>query len=588
MHNFKNYIFKSSFILRIIFIMVWLSNLASTDAYISVYVILAFFAFYSSLQHHKHLVIISRNKNIIFMIVSFLFSLITLAANYPVFTQIRDLEYIQASTNALVNYLNTLLSFIGGICVAYSILTYIYDSLSIINVCNIRELTKRDSIIVFTVVFAALLFVFLLHLFAVEYPGNVTEDPFSQIAEMVSGNYSNFNTFWHTIFMQGILSIGYAIFRDINAAVAVFCVFQASVMAAAFAYCIYTLYQAGAPKPYLFAVFLIFACLPYNIALSITIWKDVLFSAGCLLMICALYRLIYGFGYTNVLNYCVLILGSTLFSLSRNNGWYVFFVSLLVFAWPLRKHKRILTVLISVFTVCWILCNPVLSMLGISGNDYTEALSVPLQQVARVITDGCELTGEETELISQVLDIEEVPELYTNWLSDPIKVEFRSNNTAFFEQNLSKYIKLWFTLGLRYPGEYFKAWVDQTKGYWNAGYGYGMYSETVTDNPYGVVKSSGGSLIAVLFRLYFGLSRHVIFFEPLHSIGLHVWITAICCLMNALLRRKEWVLSVPLLIIVLGLCFGTPVYASFRYAYPVFVCFPFVLGTTLFRTSHVE
>ena len=70
MYNLKNFIYKSFFILRIIFIMVWLSNLASTDAYFSVYVIVAFFAFYSSLQNHKHPVIISRNKNIILMIVT--------------------------------------------------------------------------------------------------------------------------------------------------------------------------------------------------------------------------------------------------------------------------------------------------------------------------------------------------------------------------------------------------------------------------------------------------------------------------------------------------------------------------------------
>ena len=212
---------------------------------------------------------------------------------------------------------------------------------------------------------------------------------------------------------------------------------------------------------------------------------------------------------------------------------------------------------------------------------------MPLQQVSRVIADGCELTEEEAALISQVLDIEEVPELYTNWLSDPIKVEFRSNNTPYFEEHVGEYVRLWIKLGMRYPGEYVKAWVDQTKGYWNGGYGYGMYSETVTENPYGVQKASNGNIIATLFRLYFGLSRHVIFFEPLHSIGLHVWITALCCLFNAMRRRKEWILSVPLLVIVLGLCLGTPVYASFRYAYPVFVCLPFILGITMYSSKSV-
>lgn len=131
-----------------------------------------------------------------------------------------------------------------------------------------------------------------------------------------------------------------------------------------------------------------------------------------------------------------------------------------------------------------------------------------------------------------------------------------------------------------------KVWVDQTKGYWNGGYGYGMYSESITENPYGVEKASNQNLVATLSHLYFGFSRHVIFFEPLHSIGLHVWITAMCCILNAILRRREWILSVPLLVIVLGLCLGSPVYACFRYAYPVFTCFPLIVGTTLYPCSN--
>lgn len=581
----KLLISKMEHLFRILFIMVWLSNLASTDAYISVYVLISFAAFYCTFQEVKLNFIISKREYFIFLLVSLFFSLITLAANYSVFTKVRDPEFIQSSTNLLVNVLNTFFSFIGGIVVAYPILKYSF--------CKIRDnkgfsgssFDRKNYYFFCIVSFLFIFFVFIAHLFLVEYPGNVTEDPFTQISEMCTGVYSNFNTFWHTIFMQGIFSVGYFVFGNVNAAVALFCLVQAFIMAASFTYCLSTLYLVGVPKIFLFCSFVIYAFLPYNIALSITIWKDVLFAAGCLLMTCGIFRILYRLRDKQIWDYVITILGSFLFALSRNNGWYVFFISLLIILWPLRKQKWLVLSLVSVFAVCWLMTNPILSLLGVSGNDYTEALSIPLQQVSRVIADGHELTDDETQLISQVLDIDEVPDLYVNWLSDPIKVEFRSNNTDYFEENVGEYVRLWLTLGRKYPGSYFKAWVDQTKGYWNAGYGYGMYSETVTENPYGVAKAGRSNLIASLFRLYFGLSRHVIFFEPLHSIGLHVWITAICCLFCAMLKRKEWILSVPLLVIVLGLCFGTPVYASFRYAYPVFVCFPLILGTTLFHSK---
>lgn len=566
---------------KISFIIIWLVNLATTDAYISIYSIVAFVAFFSVIQCGD--VTENKKNHILFLFIAILFSILTLLANYPIFTQIRDLERIQASTNMMVNAINTCFSFLGGIIVGYSVITFLWMKLQSFSKSVQRSSFDKRYLLFVAFSFVTILSINLIHLFFVEFPGNVTEDPFSQISEMVSGHYSNFNTFWHTMFMQGILSIGYSIFGNVNAAVAVYCVVQSLIVTASFVFCLSTLYLAGVPAIYLICAFLIYGILPYNIALSITIWKDVLFAAGCLFMICAIFRMFYGFGRYKWINYIGLIVGSIFFALSRNNGWYVYFVTLLISLWPLRKDKKILAVLVPVFTVCWFMTNPLLSLLHVSGNDYTEALSVPLQQVSRVIVDGCELTEEETTLISQVLDIDEVPELYTNWLSDPIKVEFRSNNTTYFEAHIGDYVKLWVKLGLRYPGEYVKAWVDQTKGYWNGGYGYGMYSETVTDNPYGVQKASNGNIIATLFRLYFGLSRHIVFFEPLHSIGLHVWITALCCLFNAMLRRKEWVLSVPLLVIVLGLCLGTPVYASFRYAYPVFVCVPFILGITMYR-----
>lgn len=567
--------------LKIAFIIIWLSNLASTDSYISVYAVIAFSSFYAVIQNDNFS--FSRKEHSILFISSFFFSVLVLIANYPVFTRVRDLAYIQASTNLLVNVLNSFFSFIGGFVVAYSLLCFLYGKIQCGNLVVCRSSDTKTYLIFVILCFLAILSINLIHLFLVEYPGNVTEDPFTQIGEMVSGQYSNFNTFWHTMFFKQILTVGYAVFGDINAAMAFYCFVQSVVMAAAFTLCMSTLYLIGIPIFYLVFSFLIYSIMPYNIALSITIWKDVLFSAGALFLICSVYRIVYNLGRWKAFNYISLVFGCILFGLSRNIGWYVFLISLPVLAFVLRKNLKLVIALLSAFIFCWLLTNPVLSVLNISGDDYTESLSVPLQQVSRVIADGCELTEEETALISQVLDIEEVPQLYTNWLSDPIKVEFRSNNTAYFEENVGEYVKLWINLGLRYPSEYLKAWVDQTKGYWNGGYGYGMYSETVTDNPYGVEKLPCNNIIAKLFRLYFGLSRHVIFFEPLHSIGLHVWITGLCCLFNLMQKRREWVLCVPLSVIVIGLCLGTPVYASFRYAYPVFVCLPFILGITLYR-----
>lgn len=562
----------------VIFILIWLANLAVTDAYFSVYCIIAFLSFYLLIKNLQSVELEVNSRPVLVGCLSFVFSVLVLLANYELFTQIGDPALIGRSTSLLMNVINAVLSFIGGICVAYPIFKYVFGRFPVAHHSSLDVKRPRRLAVL---IFGSIVCINLIHLFLVEYPGNVTEDPFTQISEMVSGKYSNFNTYWHTILLRSILSLGYVLFSDINGAVSLFCVIQTLIMACAFTHCIMTMVHYGIPKPILLITYLIYALIPYNMALCITIWKDVLFAAGCLLMLSAWVRIMRKIGDNSLWNYLVFAFGSLLFLLSRTNGWIIYLVTFLITFVFIRKDKKFSIVMCIMAVLGWFLLNPMLSILNVSGGDLAESLSIPIQQVSRVIADGCELTEEEENLLSRVVDLEEVPELYTDWLSDPMKVELRSKDYNYFQEHISDYTKMWVRLGMKYPWEYVKAWVDQTKGYWNAGYDYALYSETVTDNPYGVQKTGGGNPIASLFRLYFGLSRHLIFFEPLHSIGLHVWIMIFCFLLNLVRKRAEWVLSVPMLLLVVGLWFGTPVYCCFRYVYPLFVSFPLLVSTAL-------
>lgn len=576
MSMLKEHISKYFPVLNSIFILIWLNNLAHTDAYFSIYVLISFVAFYLTVSRKDD----SNSKYRLFIIIfSTIFSLIIILGNYPLFTLVRDPARIGSSANLMVNIINTGFSFIGGISVSYPILSRIFHS----------QLNIKDSSFIFkdhkflpVLIFVLIAGINLIHLFFVEYPGNITEDTITQIEEMLSGNYSNFNTFWHTMMLKCILSAGYSVFGSLNAAAALCSVWQILVFAFAFTYCLVTMDQCGTSWKLTVTSFLLFLLIPYHMALTISIWKDVLFAGGCLIMICAFLRIIKGLSVRSVLDYLVFVIGSLLFILSRTNGWIIYLVFFVCYLLFCRRNKKLLAVMGCISIFGWFLLNPMLTILNVSSGDPVESMSIPIQQVSRVIVEGHELSDDDTALLSRVIDIEEVPELYVDWLSDPMKVEFRSKDYEYFISNISQYRNLWIRLGLQYPWEYVKAWVDQTKGYWNGGYGYAMYSETVVDNPYGLEKISGSNPIAALFRLYFGLSRHVVFFEPLHSIGLHVWIMILCFLLNVIRRREEWIIAVPVLVLVIGLWFGTPVYACFRYVYPLFVCMPLLVSTALY------
>lgn len=562
---------------QITMILVWLSNLSRTDSYFSIYAIIAFAAGYLILKQRES--VIPRKEQIIVCVLSIFFSCGVLLANYPLFTTIGDPAVISRSTSLLMNLIDGFLTLVGGISVSAPVLKYAFLTYP----GKVRSRECGICIPGFPVwIFLTFVVLNLIHLMFVEYPGNMTEDTFTQISEMVSGSYSNFNTFWHTMILRGGLSLGYILFSDLNAAFAFFCVIQILLVSFAFTYSLMTLRQYGVSNGFFIAVFLVYAIVPYNIALSITIWKDVLFAIATLLVISSWLRITLKIGKRTALNYAVFGFGSILYFMARTNGWVIYLVTFLLYAVFNRRNKKFLAVMGALAVFGWALLNPILSAFAVDGSDPVEDMSVPIQQVSRVIADGCDLTEEEKMLLEAVVDLEEVPALYTNWLSDPMKIEVRSKNYEYFLNNIDAYRNLWIKLGLRYPWEYVKAWVDQTRGYWNGGYDYALYSETVTENPYGVEKSGGNNPVASLFRLYFGLSRHLIFFEPLHSIGLHVWIVFLCLIVNIAKKREVWFVALPVVLLVVGLWFGTPVYSCFRYAYPLFVCFPVILGTTLY------
>lgn len=572
----RSWVPKTVSVLQTVFIIIWLSNLGSTDAYFSIYAMIAAVSLYLIFTG-KHYRNVCSKYNVLPLVISSVFSFAVYLANYPLFTTIGDPALIGRSTSIVVNLINSILSLFGGSCAFYPILVYIFSNLPFKS-GDLYEVKRYHWVCVF----GSIVVLNLVHLFLVEYPGNATEDTFTQISEMISGVYSNFNTFWHTMILRSVLTVGYGLFSDVNAAIAVFCFLQMILLAAVFTYCLMTVHALGAPRWLLIGAYIVYLIMPYNMALSITIWKDVLFAAATLGLLSSWIRILKNIGKSSVLNYIIFGLFSLLYFLSRTNGWMIYLVTFLIVIIPLRKNKKFLLTMGSLAVLGWILLNPMLSFLGVSDSDVVESLSIPIQQVSRVIADGCELTPEEESLLSKVADLEDIPDLYTSWLSDPMKEEIRSHDPAYFANHFDEFRSLWLRLGLRYPWEYVKAWVDQTKGYWNAGYDYFLYSETITVNPYGVEKTGGGNPIASLFRLYFGLSRHVIFFEPLHSIGLHVWIVVLCFILSIQHRRPESCLCVPLLLLVVGLCCGTPVFSCFRYVYPLFVSFPLILSATVF------
>lgn len=565
---------RVSVILRAFFIYIWLtvlSELSVTDTYFSVYLLCAVLGMLCLYDNYKAKRCVSRGKRIVIMFFAAIFSAAVVLANYALFEPLSVLQ----------NLFEACCCVLGGFFLAEGILVYLMERLPF------SAADRKDTYagLIFFGVFLSVALIDLLYLFFDAYPGILTVDSVTTIEQVMGdSSYNNTMPFWHTMTVQLFVRTGLSVFGDINAAVACFHVAQILFMAACFAYVIMTLYQVKTPAWFLAAVYAVYAFQPHNIVYSVTLWKDIPFAGAAVLFGAALYRLLRGIGKSRICNYVVFVIGALGFSLWRTNGWYAFLVTVLIMLFLLgRREKRLILLMSIVLAVSWALINPVLTLLGVDGTNMVEAFAVPMQQVARVVHEERELTEEEYALLSEIFWMDKVADYYDPLTVDPIKFEtFRYDQVPYILENSKEYLELYVTLGCRYPGDYLKAWVDETKGYWNGGYFFWIYTKQMDSNTYGIVNTVEPNLIQKLFAAAFRYLEKPAFLQPLVSIGLHVWALIACTLLNILKKREEFLLGIPSLVLVAGLWLGTPVYSEFRYAYPIILSMPLILGVTVF------
>ena len=551
----------------------WLTNLQGTDSYDSVYILCAVVGLFCLCRNFRHRAVPGPRTRIGLGLLAGVFSLAVVMANYALFLPVRALE----------SWFNAGLCLLGGYCLGYHIL-----------LCGVTALPlapaedpacRQHPGRVFWGCFAAVSTVYLLYLFFAAYPGYLSTDSINSLRQIESGEYVNSNPFWYTMVIRACLQAGMALFGEINAAVAVYSTVQILFLAACFAYSLVTLYQMGIGRWWIAAVFGIYAFLPYHLAYSVTMWKDIPFSACVLLWTASLYRIFMGIGRCRRRDYIVFALGGLGVCLMRTNGWFAFLTAGVILWFPLRKRfPDVLKIMGVLVLVCWILINPVQWVLDVEQTDFVEGLALPFQQVARVVWQERPISEADTRMLEEVFHLDRVSELYQPEIVDPIKFEaVRSDGRAHLKENLWDYFCLWLRLGLQYPGDYFQAWVELTKGFWNGGYAFWIYFAWTWPESSGIGGFELDNPVKDGFDALFRYLEKPAVFQPLFSIGLHTWLVVSCCFICAAGKRREGLMTVLVLVILAGLWVGTPVYAEYRYAYPMFTTYPLILLATVFQ-----
>ena len=526
--------------LQILLILTWVTCLRETDSYFFICALIACAGKLCAWENHRIPEQTAGKRSFGCYIVAGLFSLSTVLANYALFEP----------ETALMNLFEIVCCLVGGWIIGINVLTYF---LRVLPVAMDPSGERKKAGKVFLVSFATIVCVDLVFLLLVEYPAVVTSDSLGQLGQILSENYDNRNPYWHTRTMELFIKPGMMLTGDFAAGIALFTVVQIVFMAGCFSYVIMTLYQKGIPGWIVTVVWVLYALMPYHISYSVTIWKDIPFSGASLLLITSLYRLFFPVQKETKRDWILFVLAGLGLCLWRTNGLLVYMMLFLVMVLTCRENKKIIIVMTAVLICALVLSGPVLSAMNIEGSDYVEMLSIPLQQIASVVHEGVPIEPEDMALIRTVAEPDVISKTYRNEISDPVKGLVRTS--AAYEEiprAAGTYLKLWLRLGAQNPGLYLKAWVDQTKGYWNEGYSYWIIARGIFENDLGLVCHQEN----IVGRLYSLLTRYmelIPFIHPLLSIGLHTWLLVICGFVSLKKKRKTWLLAVPGLAVVLGL-----------------------------------
>jgi hypothetical protein len=279
-----------------------------------------------------------------------------------------------------------------------------------------------------------------------------------------------------------------------------------------------------------------------------------------------------------------LIIAAILTCILRNGSCYIVLPALLVLIFISSYSKVVLCIVFAVITLSNYCLNTVLmNELGLKSDNQVEMFSIPLQQIARYVTEyEDELTDEEKQIIDRVVKYEGIPERYNPENSDPIKNHYRSTT----EEEWSAFWKLWLSKLKEHPEVYIEATLNNTYGYFDPFYfyygltAYPIYNkDAISDYDIGI----NYSIYSFSDNTRKGMTNVVYAWNkvPLLSFivnpAFYTWLTVI--LLGGLLRKKKWryacVCVIPILNILI--CVASPVNGLVRYALPVMGIMPLLI-----------
>lgn len=432
--------------------------------------------------------------------------------------------------------------------------------------------------------YSLLIFVVYLPLFLSFFPGLVSVDSAVQIRQAIGETgWSNWHPVISTAFMALPITIGFNLFGDLTAGIALATLTQMMVLALIFGYTVEWIMSRVSRRwiGYLFLGF--FALCPVISCYSITLWKDILFSALFMLLVIKVYELIMTTGRKEkiVLRKIIGIFILAILVAFFRNGGVLILLALAVAMYVFFKKNRRMIAVISMASIILIVVvqGPVYGLFNITSSPFMESMSIPAQQIGYVAANGG-LTEDEKKSLSSFADVEKLTENYTATNADPAKKSFNYDSV---DEDKMGFLKVWFDIMKSHFGAYVEAYILQTYSYWYPqGESWVLDFDEVHDpmwlkQEYKNVALLGEPIKNGLRNVELGLTRSS-WFGWATSVGVLCW--GMILMVIIFIYQKKYYMLLPLsgvIIYILSLLVASPVSWIFRYVYSLLLIMPFLI-----------
>lgn len=470
-----------------------------------------------------------------------------------------------------------------------------------------RGLSEPPRPLVSLAVFALILVCWMPYLI-VCFPGYINFDYFNQLNQFVGSKpLSNHHPVFMTFLLGGLYELGH-ILGGARGGLYLTVLVQALCLDGLFCYLHRWLCRMGAKRSVRIVVVAICALCPILPLYACVLVKDTLSAVTVGLFA----LLIAGRAWCDhedvkpprTASLPVIVAVGMLCSLTRANCVYLVLGVLIACLFCLG-HTRKAALLASMAAIVlaymsW--TNLLLPAAGVIPSDTALVIRIPLQQTGAFARDAAdETTPEERAAIENLLGTpyEQVAELYTPNTVDPLQAAAHDN--ADSQEKLHAYMGAWISQGLKRPDVYLDALLHANVGYWYPAIPYEQlqdldYTQNTPASHLEAMRPLGyefsGSLsdmdsaVAPFTDERAFFQRQLVRVSSVPVVGLilqpafYTWANLIVGIWSATRQRSNVPLLVLTVLLFLVECVS-PLAASMRYALPLVVLLPVVLGTSL-------